>query len=71
MRANRSKENAEQAWRDRLDAYIALGDRGQEPVFAGRSALFRKTARVASAVSQGFVEGKTMTVSGAAGAGKT
>lgn len=59
-------------WRERLQAYIRLGDRDVEPVFVGRRALFAEVEdRITRAAQDRKYGSLTTVIGGAPGAGKS
>ena len=59
-------------WRERLQAYIRLGDRRVEPVFVGRKDLFDAVAdRISQAAKDRNYGSLTTIIGGAPGAGKS
>lgn len=63
--------NRHEAWRAKVRAYIHAGDRGEEPHFVGRDALFEQVQGMLDAARAGQRQGRTIVVGGAPGAGKT
>lgn len=59
-------------WRERLQAYIRLGDRDVEPVFVGRRELFAEVEdRITRVAKDGKYGSLTTVIGGAPGAGKS
>ena len=61
------------AWRRKVRAYVAVGDRGEEPRFVGRKAMFERVElMIEGAMGRELqAEGRTIAIGGAPGAGKS
>jgi len=60
-----------EAWRQRVKNYIAIGDRGKEPVFVGRESHLEAVRELAHNCQLADASGHIMVILGAPGAGKT